>query len=824
MNVSAKVLASLCLTLLALQTPVLPPADAVRALVVLLVLVTGLAAVLERLPAGVVPGTGTRMPRGLPAPGRSGAAFASLRALVFVVLPASLALHEAALWSENQLPERCERAAVSVSGTVAGLVHSRRDYQRIDLRVTSLSPAYCAGPELIRLYLSRVSRWGAGALSGAADITLASGQFVTVDARLRRPWGYVNPAALTGERPYLVQGLHAIGSAVLVEGPSKALETDARGRIDRYRDSVSSWIRASSPVPAGSLLAALAVGDKRFLDSDTWDRLRRFGITHLLVISGLHISLVALFGWWAGSLIATLSRAGLRLARCIAPLSALSLAFAYALLAGLSLPTVRALGMLSLALLPHALGRPAYAAHALTLAVWLLLVCQPLAVLSASFWLSAGAVTLLIWLSRWRTSRGSASLLQVQAYIVVAMTPLSLFWFGDAASVGAVVNLVAIPLVSFVIVPALLLAVALEHTSTTAAEMLLHFSALVTTGAWEGLTLAEALMPREQGSSRPLGAGATAAALIAAILLPVPAWRGKVASMVLLLVPACLPLRSPPEGLELTVYDVGQGTSILVRSPETTLLYDTGPGPPEGPSVAERALLPHLTALGLQALDYLVLSHPDLDHIAGEAAVRRRLNVRRTLRGVPQSGDDDACRMGQRRRLGRHGAFVVLGGGAGARYDNNRSCVVHIRYAGRSFLLPGDIHRERERDLAAFWGGFLRAEVLVAGHHGSNSSSGRLWLRRVAPQHLVVTAGRSNRFGHPAPPVLARAAAQGIDVVNTADSGAITYRVDARGRLSCRRYRHHLAPFWRRGVAARDCAPVAAQQVGIIPGYRFGGS
>lgn len=835
---------SLGLTLLVLHTPVLPSSEAMGgALAVLIValvaaLVAALiaawfAALIVTRAFGLISGLFFEQQVLLPR---------TIRNLGIAVLPACLGLYEAALWSERQLPKHCERAQVTVRGTVLGLVETHRDFQRLHLRVTSIRPAHCEGPRRIRLYLSSGAPWlnRGYPLPPAPD--LASGDRVTLQARLRRPWGYVNPASLTGERSYVVQGLHALGTGKLVDrvavpGSTARVAPDTtelipvpgpgrehRGRIDRYRDAVSTWIRGSTEEGIGALLAALAVGDKRFLDDATWDRLRRFGITHLMVISGLHVSLVALFGWYLGSAIATLSSCDRRLARCLGPLAALAAATGYALLAGLSLPTLRALLMLSLAMLPRALGRPGYTVHALVLALWLLLICQPLAILGASFWLSVGAVCLLVWWSQWQRSDGVRSMLKVQAYIILAMTPLSLFWFSTASTAGAAVNLVAIPLVSFVVVPMLLISVVLHHMNVPGADQLLSLCSEVADTAWRGLGALEPLLPAAESTPRELSTGATVSALIAALLVPVPAWRGKRRCLALLLLPAVFPLRSAPAGLELTVYDVGQGTAVLVRSENRSLLYDTGPGPPAGPPVAERTILPHFGSLGLAVLDYLVLSHPDLDHIAGEGAVRDRVRVRSTLRGVAGGAKDAVCRAGQVRSLGGTTRFTILSGGEPADNDNNRSCVLLLRHGRWRFLLPGDIHSDRERELTAYWGSALRADVLLAGHHGSNSSSGRLWLRRVSPRHLVVTAGRSNRFGHPAFPVLQRAEAQGLPVLNTAGSGAIVYRVNAAGALTCRRYRHRLAPFWRRGSLERNCTPDATRRAGIIAPSRSGGA
>ncbi len=378
--------------------------------------------------------------------------------------------------------------------------------------------------------------------------------------------------------------------------------------------------------------------------------------------------------------------------------------------------------------------------------------------------------------------------------------------------------MVAIPVVSFLVVPFLLLAIALRTVSETCARILLEIPVFLTNAGWDALGQAEAHLPESAQGFPPLGLAATVAALVAFALLPAPSWTGKRRCMGLLLIPAVFPLRAAtPEGLEVMVFDVGQGSSVLVRSANGTLLYDTGPAVPGGRSVAERAVLPYLRSSRIASLDYLVLSHPDLDHTGGEGAVRARLPPRKVLRSHARDVEEQGCRSGYRRNLDSDLVILVLSGAAAGRSDNDDSCVLQVTYAGRRFLLPGDIGRSRERELVAYWGAHLRSDVLLAAHHGSNTSSSRLWLRSVAPRHFVVTAGKNNRFGHPAESVLERTLERKADVLNTSLSGAIRYHVAPDGRLSCRRYRHRWAPFWRRGEGQRNCGPVVRGHPGILP-------
>jgi competence protein ComEC len=387
--------------------------------------------------------------------------------------------------------------------------------------------------------------------------------------------------------------------------------------------------------------------------------------------------------------------------------------------------------------------------------------------------------------------------------MLTAMIPVGLLVFGSSSGPGGLVNLVAIPLVTFLVVPTLLLSLLLGVFWEPGAIATLAVPSFLMETLWSAMAFWEAWLPAWSPRVYP-GTAALLLCLLAAVLLALPGVRVHWTVVLFLLAP--LPLaagftRSGP--VSVVVFDVGQGTAVLVRDGDAALLYDTGPGPPDGPPLAERTVLPGLARLGVASLEMLVVSHPDRDHAAGESMIRDRLAPTRIRRG--RGGDGRRCRLGGRERLGR---FVTLQSLSVARpgdSDNNASCVLIVEARGRRFLLPGDIDDRRERALVAYWRDALRADVLLAPHHGSGSSSSHLFLRTVDPLFLVVTAARANHFGHPADAVLKRAAQRGITVLNTAFAGAIEFRIDATGALHCRRYRHALAPFWRTGTGRRDC-------------------
>ena len=334
------------------------------------------------------------------------------RYLALGLIAAAIALVPAVRWQNRLLPETCERRTLEVNGTVQGLPRAfEGDWGggiTLQLLIDGLDDGECTGPRLARIsiYAGR----GRGKDSATEALPgIAPGDRLVLRARLRRPRGSVNPYARRGELPALLKGLHATGSASEILAHEMVVRPAPMARLHRLRDQLSAALRDQRSSDAGALLSALAVGDQRFMDAAHWERLRRFGLTHLLVISGLHISLAAIPGWLLGRLLAlpvvlvAPTAASARLGSIASSAAALMFAGAYALLAGLTLPTQRALIMVTLVLAPPLFARRIDRGRVLALAMVLLWLISPVSVLGASFALSLGAVALLLWMSLWHS-------------------------------------------------------------------------------------------------------------------------------------------------------------------------------------------------------------------------------------------------------------------------------------------------------------------------------------------------------------------------------------------------------------------------------------
>lgn len=705
-------------------------------------------------------------------------------------------LLDAQRWEARRLSPACERQEVTVEGELRGLPQhfgtGARRYQRTELAVRTLSPPRCAGPRRLRLYLPD-------------DVDASPGSALQLRAVLRQPWGLRNPHGSSAQTALFQNGIHGLGSVREVLSRDLSARASLPASIDRWRQSLSRAMRKALSAPTARLLPALLLGDRRAMTPADWERLRVFGITHLLVISGLHVSLAALLGYALGrGLCLFAAAAGAGPARALlAPAAALTLAGLYTLLSGSGLPALRALLMLVPASLLWALGRGRSAWSLLALACLLLLLLQPRAVLGMSLWLSLSAVGFLLWFSA-ASSRPSGPALQsatlqvarLQGYMTLAMLPLSLAFFGSASVLGAAANLVAIPLIGLWVVPLGLAGLIISGLFPGVAAIVWQSAALPLEVFWHALDYWQdraAPWLALDTTARP--AAATALLLAAVLLLPTPLPGRRFAAAAILAVPQLL---LPPPGrltAEALFFDVGQGTAVLLRSAGHSVLYDTGAGGTTGPSLAERVILPYLAAQGIEGLSLLVISHLDNDHSGGMDDLERELPIQRRWSGPPLPGGFEACRPGRRLRLSAHFIVTSLSAAQASDSSNNQSCVLLVELHGLRLLLPGDVDRRRETDLVAYWGGRLQSDVLLAAHHGSHSSSSRLFLRHVDAQLVIFTAGHANRFGHPAAEVRAAVAERGAGQYSSAEHGAIQLRY-AQGEWRLHTQRHRWRPFW----------------------------
>jgi competence protein ComEC len=691
-------------------------------------------------------------------------------------------------WSlDARLPHALEGQDLRVSGTVLGLPLQAAAQQRFDFRID-------AGEGAAQSLAGRRVRLG----WYGAEPALAPGSRWQLQVRMKRPRGTVNPGGYDFERHALERRLAATGY-VRESGENREL---APGRgVDELRRRLSAAIARAVGSPRARFVQALAVGDTRGLDERDWEVLRATGIAHLIAISGLHVGLVAGFG---ALLMAGLYRlwpgAGLRLPLPqAAAFAALAFAGGYTALAGFALPTVRTLLMIAAALLAVLLRRPARTWHSLALALLAVLAVDPLSVLGAGFWLSFLGVAWLLWclpregaVAPWRT------LLSAQGVMSLSLLPLTVWFFGQASVVGPLANLIAVPWVSFVVVPVALTGTALallwEPLGTPcfiAAAWLMQWlwSGLEPLASWRG-----ALVYLPQPSL-----AAFALALLGAFWLLLPRGVPGKALAAVLLLPLLWPAQPTPAEAEaeLWLLDVGQGLSVLVRTRSHALLYDAGPAYAGGLDMGEAAVLPTLRALGIGELDVYIESHGDNDHAGGSEAVIRGAAPLRVLASDPRRTPAERC-AGMPSWEWDGVRFSLLHPPPDFPYlKNDSSCVLRIDTAGADALLTGDISTAIETRLLRAHGTALRADVLLVPHHGSRTSSDPAFIAAVAPALGLIGVGHRNRFDLPRAEVLQRYRDAAVELAGSAENGAIRLQLGRAGITSIQRWRERDPHFWR---------------------------
>jgi len=693
----------------------------------------------------------------------------------------------AAGWAHWRMADRLapelEGRDIAVVGVVASLPATGERALRFEFEVES-APGGEKLPGRLLLSWYRSSAWeeAPAVLAGAVH----PGERWLLTLRLRRPHGLVNPHGFDYEAWLLERGVGATGY-VRSRGEQRRLgeRNSFPDRIERIRESVRDRFLASlGPTPAAGILAALAVGDQRAISSEEWQLFNRTGVTHLMSISGLHVTLVSgLIAWLVALGWRRVPALALRLpARKAAAVAAIVAALGYTLIAGFGVPAQRTFWMVTIVAAALWSGEIASPGRTLALALAVIVCFDPWAMLAPGLWLSFGAVLLIFYGSvGWSTPGGwVAQWGRVQWAITIGLAPAALLLFGQVSVAGPIANAVAIPVVSVVVTPLALLAAILPL------DFLLHFSAWLVEWLLQFLEWC-ATLPGAQWQQHvpPLWTVLVALAGAAWLLAPrgVP-WR---ACGLALMAPAfCLAPAAPAPGeVWITALDVGQGLAVLARTRTRTVLYDAGPAWAADADSGSRVVVPVMRGAGLERLDLLVLSHEDSDHIGGALSVLESLEVEAMASslgaGHPLRGMVAAprrCAAGESWQWDGVRFEFLSPAWNGYAKRNDLSCVLRIAAEGGAILLTGDIERAAEKSLL---GAALKSDVLLVPHHGSRTSSTPEFIAAVAPRWAVVAAGYRNRFGHPNGEILERYRRAGVQIARTDLQGSISIRLSAQG-------------------------------------------
>jgi competence protein ComEC len=649
-----------------------------------------------------------------------------------------------------------------------------------------------------------------------------AGECWSLVVRLRRPHGNVNPDGFDLEAWLLEHGLRATG--YVRESPANAQRCAFAGRfadhVQRTREAIRARIAQALPdAPYAGVLTALTIGDQRAIPETQWNVFNRTGVTHLVSISGLHVTVFAMLA--AACTLVCVRRSTLvttRIpARKIAAAAGVAFAFGYVQLAGAEVPAVRTLLMLVVAAAGLWIGRPGTASLVWLWSLVVVLVWDPWATLAPGFWLSFGAVGLLLYAGGGRlTVRGPQSFrhravhalresAHAQGVVTLGLVPGTLALFQQVSLVSALANALAIPIVTLLIVPIALTAIPLP---LDAPWRIAHAILAVLMRYLEWLAASPAAV---WITHAPRGfAVVVAIAGVAWIFAPrgIP---GRAFGIAWLLPMTLIPPPAVPwGGVRVVVLDVGQGLAVFVATARHALVYDTGPRFNDAIDAGARIVAPFLRAAGITHLDALVVSHADNDHSGGAGSILRAFPVAWVLsslaadhplvaqaRGAAQTM---RCLAGTR-WVWDDVTFTVLHPAASdydepARKSNDLSCVVRVEAANGSVLLTGDIEALTEAQLLKRTPEGLRSQVLVVPHHGSRTSSTPAFVDAVAPAVAIIAAGYRNRFGHPRSDVLARYRQAGAARPRTDLGGAISVQLAPGAPLTVETERIRRRRYW----------------------------
>ena len=697
---------------------------------------------------------------------------------------------------DSELPGSLEGEDLLITGVVDSLPQERGTRTRflftVDQALSGTSTVKI--PNLIRL------SWY------SPDQPLIAGERWQLLVRLKRPRGFMNPGGFDYEKWLFQQGIRATG--YVRSSPLNHKLTDDGGYpINRLRHWIRDNLRTALfeyPKAAGVFIA-LAVGDRADIRQPVMETFVATGTSHLIAISGLHISIAAGLGYW---LIQWLWRRLGRLmlmfpAPIAAAFGAMLFALIYAALAGFTLPTQRALLMLLVVMSTVIQRRRISPFHSLALALMAVLLFDPLVVLSAGFWLSFAAVLVILWglYGREHVKKGTVAWVHIQWVVVLGLLPVLALSDMTISLIAPLVNMIVIPLFSLIIVPLVLFTTVILYLLPDLSVPFIHGAGIVLTFSID-LLIWFSQLPFVSFSSIGLSALQVTGIVIATALLLTPfGITGKARGALLLSFSLFWPLGKENDHLlELTLLDVGQGLSLVARTRNHSLIYDTGPRYSEYFSAGSAVLIPFIRKHGIERIDHLILSNGDSDHASGLSDLVHEVEIDRILSGEPRRiGLDRVQPCIQGETWNWDGVtFEILSPDAVSDWQgNDASCVLRISASGHDFLITGDITRAVESYLINKMPGKLSADVVLIPHHGSETSSSQEFIDLIEAKYTLVSTGYRNRYGFPKPSVISRWQKKGAHVLDTANSGAIQFYIDSVGQLSePEEYRESHRRYW----------------------------
>lgn len=690
----------------------------------------------------------------------------------------------------SSLPISLEDQELTIRGYIDQLPNSDRQHQRFAFEVVDWNDVQSESLPR-KIYLSWSGAWQKNRLIPE----LAPGEEWQFVVKLKRPHTLMNDHGFDFERWMFHQGFGAHGSVRsgkrIQESKWISLKTAIEYQRWRLRNKIKAALDPSAPYVG--VLIALVIGDQNAIAQSDWRVFNATGVGHLISISGLHVTMLSGLGAMLGAWIWRRREWPLVIpVQKVAAGTGLLTAFLYAWLAGFQIPAQRTLYMVGIVAFALWTSRIPRAFDIWWIALLLVLVIDPMAPYTPGFWLSFGAVAIILFGmgssssligipngSEWersRLERFKQALLEscrLQWIVTIALIPCTLYWFYQVSVVSPLANTLAIPVISFIVTPLAIVGAILPEWFAPIPLQLAHGAMEWTAKYLNWLTKFDWAV---HWSHQPtLWAMALSTVGIYWHIRPGPMANHLISRIVGLAL--CAPLfwqttNAIHEGqFRAYVFDIGQGTAVLVETKSHRLLYDAGPLSGKNDNAGERVLLPYFRGEGIDRLDRLVISHKDLDHIAGASTLMKSLQIESFLGTMPEHhplmNDVEQsfmpalpCQFGQEWqwdgvdfKVWHPSAEVSFKADTHRGKPNENSCVLEIRNNNTSFWLTGDIEKrgEHEHTRRLEEMGYQKPNkvVVMAPHHGSKTSSSQIWLDAIQPTVAFSQHGYRNRYGHP---------------------------------------------------------------------------
>ena len=690
----------------------------------------------------------------------------------------------------DELPKDWEQKSIDVIGVVASLpeVTGRGERFKFDVEKILTQQAKVSRHISLNFYRQEDKEKLKSQKTESASNRLSyfhAGERWQFTVRLKRPHSTYNPHGFDFEAWALAENIRATGTIKGKSGYQKLTNFVWRPRylVENLREKIGNRISQTlANKPFAGVIRALVVGDDSQVNAQDWNVYLRTGTSHLVSISGLHITMLAGLAFAVMAFVwRRVPSLVLRMpTRQAATLGGMLVAIIYACLAGLSVPTQRTLLMLMAFAAALLIGKKVPISRVLALALIVVVAIDPWSVSAPGFWLSFGAIAVIAYVSVSRMNVGHwlHEAVNTQWAVTMGMLPALILMFGQTSIVSPIANAFAIPVISLLVVPLAILGAVLPL------DFILQFSYWILQFCMVGLNWLAALpIATWQQAAAPTWTILLAIFGVLWLLLPrgfPQRWLGLILLLPMLIVH---PQRPKIGEMKVVVLDVGQGLSVLIQTANHNLLYDAGPSYSSQSDAGSKIIVPFLRGEGVAKLDGFVVSHNDSDHSGGAASVLAQVPVTwlassydlpQTLPKMPKQLH---CFAGQTWRWDAV-KFEVLNPSLESYQnielsDNNRGCVIKVTSQFGSILLAADIEKEAEATLLQANKDGLRSDVLIAPHHGSLTSSTVEFVQAVGAKHTIFTVGYLNRFKHP----------KLIIEKRFEESGAYTYRSDYQGEM-----------------------------------------